>query len=118
MPKTNRSLYQFADQFARLEAVRAYIQAAGEILAEAQSYENRNPDPTYVRKGVTASASSLRTAHELVQKLMRDMEGDLAVEGGEKESLPPTDTSKPTEPEAFKPTDSTTLDDTFSELFK
>jgi hypothetical protein len=104
-PKIKRSLYQFGDQFARLEAVRAYVQAAHEIMAEAHTYENRNPDPTYVRKGITAGATTLAAATQIVAKLMSDMEGDLAVEGGKKNTIlpPPLDAvSKPTSPE-FKP---------------
>ena len=103
--KIKRSLYQFSDQFARLEAIRAYVQAAHEIMAEAHTYENRNPDPTYVRKGITAGATTLAAASKIIVKLMSDMEGDLAVEGGAKNTiLPPAmdTTSKPTSPE-FKP---------------
>jgi hypothetical protein len=113
--------YQFGDQYARLEAVRAYIQAAGEILAEARNYEARNPDPTYVGRGCNAVNGILRNANQTLQSLMGDMMGDLAIEGGEKSTImPPAPEANgldiTTPGVSFPPVNLSELDDAFKGL--
>lgn len=89
--------YQYSDQFARLEAARAYVQAAGEILDEAQNYERRSSEPTFVLRGIRCLKDQLKNSYGTLNTLMGDMQCDLAVEGGQKNTIPPL----ATEPDPF-----------------
>lgn len=81
--------YNYADQFARLEAMRAYLKAAAEIASETLDYERRKAAPSYVQKGVGTIMTTAYEALSSINDLMSAMETDLAIENGQKETLRP-----------------------------
>jgi hypothetical protein len=87
--KSPPAVYVFADQFARLEAARAYLRAAKEIVQEALDYERRRAVPNYVQQGLGQLIFQTSEVTATVQNLMFDMETDLAVENGQKETIYP-----------------------------
>lgn len=83
------AVYVFADQFARLEAARAYLRAAKEIIGDALDYERRRTVPNYVQQGLGQLTFMAAEITSTVQNLMRDMETDIAIENGQKETIYP-----------------------------
>lgn len=87
--KAPPAVYVFADQFARLEAARAYLRAAKEIVQEALDYERRRTVPNYVQQGLGQLIFQTSEVTATVQNLMSDMETDIAIENGQKETIYP-----------------------------
>lgn len=81
--------YQFSDQFARLEAARAYLKGASEVLNEALRYEGRNAEVSYLRREIANITMGIITVGAQVDELMGSMETDLAIENGNKETVYP-----------------------------
>ena len=81
--------YQFSDQFARLEATRAYLKGASTVLNEAVRFEGRNVDVSYLRRDIAHIAMGIITLSAQVDELMGSMETDLAIENGSKETVYP-----------------------------
>ena len=90
MKKEDVAGYRLADQFARLEAARAYVKAANEILNSGLRYESRNPELSYLKQEISGVAMSLTSLEAMIDQTMSSMETDLAIEGGGKETIRPT----------------------------
>lgn len=81
--------YLYSDQFARLEAARAYLTAAAEVLGCALQYETRNPEPSYLKREIANISMGLVTVVAQVDELMNSMHPNLLIEGGDKDTIWP-----------------------------
>jgi hypothetical protein len=101
--------YLFGDQYARLEAVRAYINAAVEIVEEIRKYENRQSGSD-LADGIDELKGDLKCAYYSCQGLIEHISTETAIEEAERVTMPPH-----VEPDPF-PSNPPTLDEPFGDL--
>lgn len=81
--------HRFGDQYARLESIRTYILAAGQILAEFREAEANAYDSDINRDQIDELFGDLSNAELSCQDMIDSIATHAAIEGGEKDTLLP-----------------------------
>lgn len=114
--------HRYGEQYARLEAVRAYVQMAGSIMAEFREAEKNSPSSDIDPDKIAELMGDLKASYDDCQDMIDSIAAEAAIEGAEKDTLLPppmyTQNSRPTEPEAFKPVALEQLDSPFEDVLR
>lgn len=81
--------HRYGDQYARLEAIRSYLQMAGSILVEFRKCEKLLDDPELNPDHVDKLAGDIDASSHNVQDLIDSIAAEAAIEGAEKDTLLP-----------------------------
>ncbi len=103
--------YLFGDQYARLEAIRAYIQAAGQIVDELRQYENRRSGSD-LGDGIDELKADLKCAYYSCQTIIEHISTETAIEEAERVTMLPPGVEPDPFPSSHPPP---TLDEPFQE---